>query len=189
MITPVIKLVAFADRSPSAIFVAVPNERGRYLRTHPCVATANCGHCKAVAGEPCKNDRGDGSTLYVSVVCYCRTRVWNKKAEKFDILAAEDKLVTASDDEVKQLMNFAAAKPQYLKFPRAKYTRATAIFKALASSDVPLKREELRVRTGSEYSSMTEPIRLLKMWGIIVETDVCFQYQLTEKAKRFSFKE
>ncbi len=54
MITPKIHLVAFDDRLGHFIFVAVPDERGRYLRTDRSVAFVDCSHCGAVTGEPCK---------------------------------------------------------------------------------------------------------------------------------------
>lgn len=52
--TPRICLVAFEERLPSHfIFVAVPDERNRYLRTHRCVALVGCPMCKVPAGVPC----------------------------------------------------------------------------------------------------------------------------------------
>lgn len=54
MITPKIHLVAFEDRQTRFIFVAIPNERGRYLRTDKSVAMVPCPMCKSVIGEPCK---------------------------------------------------------------------------------------------------------------------------------------
>lgn len=59
-VTPRISLVAFEDRNQDFIFVAVPNERGRYVRTDKSVAHAACEQCGAVAGEPCKRNGGDG---------------------------------------------------------------------------------------------------------------------------------
>lgn len=59
-VTPRISLVAFEDRNPQFIFVAVPNERGRYLRTDRSVAQVACPQCRAIAGEPCKTGSGDG---------------------------------------------------------------------------------------------------------------------------------
>lgn len=55
-----IHLVAFQDRLANFIFVAVPDERGRYLRTDRSVALVRCNHCNAVVGEPCKSKTGDG---------------------------------------------------------------------------------------------------------------------------------
>ena len=51
---PRIQLVAFEERGPSPfIFVAIPDERNRYLRTERCVALVACPHCKVPAGVPC----------------------------------------------------------------------------------------------------------------------------------------
>jgi hypothetical protein len=52
---PVVSLVAFEDRSAGFIFVRIPDEHGRYLRTHPCVAHVACPRCNATIGEPCKS--------------------------------------------------------------------------------------------------------------------------------------
>lgn len=60
MVTPRISLVAYADRSPGFIFVAVPDERGRYVRTDRSVAFAACTQCGATVGEPCRRTNGDG---------------------------------------------------------------------------------------------------------------------------------
>lgn len=58
--TPSIKLVAWADRDPNFIFVAVPDQRGRYLRTDRSVAFVACPNCKSIVGEPCRSTHGDG---------------------------------------------------------------------------------------------------------------------------------
>lgn len=52
---PIISMVAFEDRTAGFIFVRIPNEFGRYLRTHPCVAHVPCSRCDATIGEPCKS--------------------------------------------------------------------------------------------------------------------------------------
>ena len=57
MTTPRISLVAFDDRLNNFIFVAVPDERGRYLRTDRSVALVECPHCGALIGEPCHDGR------------------------------------------------------------------------------------------------------------------------------------
>jgi hypothetical protein len=59
-VTPRISLVAFEDRDPHFIFVAVPDQRGRYLRTDRSVAFVACPQCHAMVGEPCKSRSGDG---------------------------------------------------------------------------------------------------------------------------------
>lgn len=52
--TPRIQLVAFEERAPSHfIFVAIPDERNRYLRTDKSVALMACPHCKVPVGVPC----------------------------------------------------------------------------------------------------------------------------------------
>jgi hypothetical protein len=53
---PIISLIAFEDRTAKFIFVRVPNEFGRYLRTDPCVAHVACERCHATIGEPCRHD-------------------------------------------------------------------------------------------------------------------------------------
>lgn len=55
---PSVGLVAFADRHARFIFVSVPTERGRYLRTDVCVAFVPCTVCDATVGEPCKGKNG-----------------------------------------------------------------------------------------------------------------------------------
>lgn len=59
-ITPRISLVAWEDRQAGFIFVAVPDERGRYLRTDRSVAFVACPFCHASVGEPCRSGSGDG---------------------------------------------------------------------------------------------------------------------------------
>lgn len=58
MTTPSIKLVAFASRDPNRVFVAVPNERARYVLTERCVVEVACPCCKSAVGEPCHNGNG-----------------------------------------------------------------------------------------------------------------------------------
>lgn len=58
MRTPAIKLVACADQDPHWAFVAVPDERARYVRTERCVTEVWCPTCKAARGEPCKGKQG-----------------------------------------------------------------------------------------------------------------------------------
>ncbi len=73
-VTPRISLVAFEDRNPHFIFVAVPDERGRYLRTDRSVAFVACPMCKAGVGEPCRSGSGDG---YAGT-----THVWRRGAAR-----------------------------------------------------------------------------------------------------------
>lgn len=53
MICPAISLTAFDSRDPFFVFVKVPNERGRYVRTDVSVILVPCRHCGACVGEPC----------------------------------------------------------------------------------------------------------------------------------------
>jgi hypothetical protein len=59
-VIPKISLVAFEERYNSFIFVAIPNQRGRYLRTDKSVALVACPICEAAIGEPCRSRYGDG---------------------------------------------------------------------------------------------------------------------------------
>ncbi|MBS0454016.1 MAG: hypothetical protein JSS14_22160 [Proteobacteria bacterium] len=58
MSIPKISLVAFKERQGGFIFVAIPNERGRYVRTDASVAHVACPQCRATVGEPCKGRHG-----------------------------------------------------------------------------------------------------------------------------------
>jgi hypothetical protein len=65
--TPAISLVAWEDRSPDFIFVAVPDHRGRYLRTDKSVAFMACPVCHSIKGEPCNGSSSNytGTTHYM----------------------------------------------------------------------------------------------------------------------------
>lgn len=63
-IAPAIRLVAFEQRAGYFIFVAVPNERGRYLRTDRSVVLVACPLCDAIKGEPCKGKAGYGGATH-----------------------------------------------------------------------------------------------------------------------------
>jgi len=71
---PSISLVAWEERKGNFIFVAVPNEVGRYLRTDKSVATVECPQCGSVPGEPCKKMNGYGSATH-----YVRRNLANKR--------------------------------------------------------------------------------------------------------------
>jgi hypothetical protein len=60
----VISLVAYEDRIGKFIFVLVPNQRGRYLRTDRSVITVACPHCKSIIGEPCTSTQGYGGQTH-----------------------------------------------------------------------------------------------------------------------------
>jgi len=80
--TPAIKLVAWEDRDPHFIFVGIPDQRGRYLRTDSSVAFVSCPHCHAAVGEPCKGHGGKyGGTTHVAR----RYKNWGR-SRAFDIL-------------------------------------------------------------------------------------------------------
>lgn len=55
--TPKVSLVAWEDRLSDLVFVAIPDQRGRYLRTDRSVALVSCPVCKSLVGEPCKSNQ------------------------------------------------------------------------------------------------------------------------------------
>ena len=57
---PVIKMIAYESRDPDRIFVAVPDERGRYVLTDRSVAYVACPLCKSLQYEPCKGHSTSG---------------------------------------------------------------------------------------------------------------------------------
>ncbi len=59
-----VSLVAWEDRLNDFIFVAVPDERGRYLRTDKSVAVVACPVCQAMVGEPCIGRQGYNGTTH-----------------------------------------------------------------------------------------------------------------------------
>lgn len=61
---PSIRLVSWEDRQSLFVFVAIPNERGRYLRTDKSVVLVPCPACKAVKGEPCQSRQGYGGMTH-----------------------------------------------------------------------------------------------------------------------------
>lgn len=89
---PVVRLVAFDDRPGKFIFVRVPDEYGRYVRTDPCVAHVPCPHCKVTVGEPC---RFNGS--YTAGTHSARRRLGDQRRkgrphriERMDVIDAAD---------------------------------------------------------------------------------------------------
>jgi hypothetical protein len=66
MVTPRISMVAYEDRNRTKAFVAVPNERGRYVFTDRCVVEVPCRACGSMIGEPCKNQNHPESLRYWS---------------------------------------------------------------------------------------------------------------------------
>lgn len=82
----------------SMIFVRIPNERGRYLRTHLCVAYKPCGHCGAKLGEPCKNMlRKSGKVRYSGDTHYARR--FSFKDEMFEAKHRALALPVPEDEE------------------------------------------------------------------------------------------
>jgi len=88
VITPTIRLVAYEARDNAFIFVAIPDQRGRYVRTDRSVAFVSCSQCRATVGEPCKGRNGDG---YGSLTHYVR----RNEARKFWGRIADDVLENA----------------------------------------------------------------------------------------------
>lgn len=92
-VTPAIKLVAYEDRTGGFVFVAVPDQRGRYMRTDKSVPTAACSLCGAIVGEPCFR-LIDGMKSYSSSTHAVRrvsakTRLYKRYREATDILHEE----------------------------------------------------------------------------------------------------
>jgi hypothetical protein len=52
-----VRVIAFADRQGRTVFVKVPGEYGRYVRTSVAVTVSPC-HCGAAVGEPCVGQYG-----------------------------------------------------------------------------------------------------------------------------------
>lgn len=65
-VTPSIKLVAYEDRVGGFVFVAVPDERGRYVRTDRSVVLVDCPLCKSIKGEPCVLGHGYGTGTHAA---------------------------------------------------------------------------------------------------------------------------
>jgi len=54
VIEPKISLVAYRDLGGGKkIFVMVPDEMNRWMKTDLCVGYVGCEHCGALIGEPC----------------------------------------------------------------------------------------------------------------------------------------
>jgi hypothetical protein len=56
--------IAYEDRQGHFVFIKVPGEYGRYVRTSVSVSIASCAHCGSDIGEPCKGQYG----RYVGVI-------------------------------------------------------------------------------------------------------------------------
>lgn len=84
------------------IFIAVPNERGRYLRTHICVAYEPCPLCKATLGEPCKHTVA-GRLRYNSSVHYRRSFAFKEHSHSIEWTPTEPAPPQQHDDACGQL--------------------------------------------------------------------------------------
>lgn len=85
-VSPSIRLVAYEDRAGCFVFVAVPDERGRYLRTDRSVVLVACPICKAIKGEPCKGRQGYGGMTHAAR----RTVAHRHKGRQDDLIDAVD---------------------------------------------------------------------------------------------------
>jgi hypothetical protein len=85
MIEPKINLVAYrALGGGKKIFVMVPNEANRWLKTELCVAYIGCLQCGALVGEPCydfKRFNTYQNKKYTSTI-HCARRRSYKKGKK-----------------------------------------------------------------------------------------------------------
>lgn len=81
MIVPKLHMVGYDDRLPGFIFVAIPNQVGRYIRTDRSVALSPCSHCGAVVGEPCLS--GNSKSLTISARYSGLTHVMRRKSVKY----------------------------------------------------------------------------------------------------------
>jgi hypothetical protein len=92
-VTPAIKLVAYEDRTPGFVFVAVPDERGRYMRTDKSVPTTPCSLCGAIAGEPCfrliDGIKSYSSSTHAVRRSAAKTRYYGRYKEAGDVLHDE----------------------------------------------------------------------------------------------------
>lgn len=79
--TPAISMVAWSTQDPRQVFVAIPNERGRYMKTSVCVVQVACPACEAAIGEPCRVRRG-GQWQYNTTVHYKRSDEGNYYRKK-----------------------------------------------------------------------------------------------------------
>lgn len=76
-VTPRISLVAYDMKN--WIFVSVPGELGRYVRTHHCVAHVGCPRCEVAAGEPCRSwDCRKGLGDYQATTHFDRRDAYNR---------------------------------------------------------------------------------------------------------------
>lgn len=80
---------------PGAVFVRVPNERGRWLMTDRCVVEVDCSVCGALCGEPCHNQK-HGALRHYGVGTHARRR--EDGLRRFQKNAPKPKLRMRADD-------------------------------------------------------------------------------------------
>lgn len=78
MRTPIISKVAYESWDTKFVFVAVPTERGKYVRTDVCVVEVDCLYCLGAIGEPCRSVSNPGALLgkYVASTHWVRRRAF-----------------------------------------------------------------------------------------------------------------
>ena len=82
-ITPTISLVSWASRDPNFIFVKVPNEKGRYLRTDKSVLLVPCKFCGALKMEPCRRSK-ETPYSYVGTTHFSRRNLARLEVPSFN---------------------------------------------------------------------------------------------------------
>lgn len=88
---PVVSLVAFEERTGGFIFLRVPTEFGRYVRSHVSVAYVACPRCNSTVGEPCKFDgKYQGSTHGVRRDEFKRGRHTSGDRPRVDVTSPDD---------------------------------------------------------------------------------------------------
>lgn len=91
---PVVSLIAWEQRGPGQfIFVRIPTEYGRYLRTDRSVAYVPCpaSSCNATVGEPCKfNGKYSAGTHADRRTAYTYLRKTIRTPPADDVVAPND---------------------------------------------------------------------------------------------------
>lgn len=80
-----VRRIAYLDRQGHFIFVKVPDEYGRYVRTRALVAYAACPACGSIEGVPCVGQYG----RYTGSIHADRMNAANKLQRNFG-LTSED---------------------------------------------------------------------------------------------------
>jgi len=75
---PKISLIAYKDLGQGKkIFVSIPNETNRWMKTDLSVAISKCKNCHAMVGEPCftvKHFNDHKAKKYSGTVCTVRRK-------------------------------------------------------------------------------------------------------------------